>query len=31
MMPRWFLIATVAFFAGCILIALIGNLIQKTQ
>ncbi len=31
MMPRWFLIATVAFFAGCILIVLIANVMQTTQ
>ena len=31
MMPRWFLVATVAVFAGCIVIAVIGKIVQQTQ
>ncbi len=29
MMPRWFLIATVAFFIGCFVLSIIGNIVQK--
>ena len=31
MMPRWFLVATVAFFVGCLVIAVIGQIVQQTQ
>ena len=30
MMPRWFLVMTIALFVGCIVIVLIGSLLQHT-